>query len=62
MTIELAVQMLIWCADPFISAQSIGFGVLIKMIKMSQSISVGPNHFNGLNTALVWLFSVSREA
>lgn len=32
-TIELAVQTLIWYLGPFVSMQSIGFGTLIKMIK-----------------------------
>lgn len=43
MTIELAVQMLIWCLGFFISAQFVGFGVLIKMIKISQSINMWSN-------------------
>lgn len=41
--IELAVHMLIWCVVPFISVQFIGFGVLIKMIKINQSINMWSN-------------------
>ena len=62
MTIELAFQTLIWGLGPFISVQSIGFGDLIKMIKISQSINMRSNYFNCLNTGLVWSFSVVREA
>lgn len=62
MTIELAFQTLIWGLGPFISVQSIGFGALIKMIKISQSINMQSNYFTCLNTGLVWSFSVVREA
>lgn len=62
MTIELAVQTLIWCLGPFISLQSTGFGALIKMIKINQSINMWSNYFNCLNIALAWSFSVSGEA
>lgn len=62
MTIELAFQTLIWDLGLFISVQSIGFGALSKMIKISQSISMWSSYFNCLNTGLVWSFSVVREA
>ena len=62
MTTELAFQTLIWDLGLFTSVQSIGFGALIKMIKISQSISMWSNYFNCLNTGLVWSFSAVREA
>lgn len=62
MTIELAVQTLIWCLGPFISLQSTGFGALIKMIKINQSINTWSNYFNCLNIALASSFSVPGEA
>lgn len=60
--IELAVQTLTWYLGPFISVLSIGFGTLIKMIKISHSINMQSNYSNSLNTAIVWSFPVSREA
>lgn len=62
MTIELALQTLIWGLGPFISVQSIGFGAVIKMIKISQSTTMWSKYFNYLNTGLAWSFSAAREA